>query len=290
MASPPAWGGWLEEYGGFALVVGFAALLVRRGVLLSRENQRLNLHLQEEVERKTKGMNTLLVERRELLANLLHDLKNPLAALRGYVELVRSGDVAMDQETAGYLNALTERVDALGERFTLLQDFSRGERGMFPQGELCLNEFLRQFYHSNLPDMELNGIHFQLELWKEPLLVRGNQERLQAALENLCYNALSFTPEEGTIALGLRREEDWALIVVRDTGAGIAPEQLPHIFQRGYSCRADNSGEGLGLYIVRAIILEHGGTVQVDSQVGKGSAFTIRLPLVNPTPAPDEQD
>ena len=129
-------------------MVGFAALLVRRGVLLSRENQRLNLHLQEEVERKTKGMNTLLVERRELLANLLHDLKNPLAALRGYVELVRSGDVAMDQETAGYLNALTERVDALGERFTLLQDFSRGERGMFPQGELCLNELLWQFYNS----------------------------------------------------------------------------------------------------------------------------------------------
>ena len=78
--------------------------------------------------------------------------------------------------------------------------------------------------------------------------------------------------------------------MVRDTGAGIAPEELPHIFQRGYSCRADNSGEGLGLYIVRAIILEHGGTVQVDSQVGKGSVFTIRLPLVNPTPAPDEQD
>ena len=100
----PICGAWLEEYGGFALVVGFAALMALRGVMLARENKKLTLHLQDEVDRKTHGMEILLSERRELLAHLLHDLKNPLAALRSYAELVRLGGVALDQETAGYLD------------------------------------------------------------------------------------------------------------------------------------------------------------------------------------------
>ena len=124
----PSCGAWLEEYGGYALVIGFAAQMIRRAALLTRENRRLTLHLQEEVDRKTHSMSILLTERRELLADLLHDLKNPLAALHNYVELVRSGNIALDQETAEYLNALSDRVEAVGDRFDLLQDFSRGER------------------------------------------------------------------------------------------------------------------------------------------------------------------
>ena len=98
----PICGAWLEEYGSYALVLGFSAQMVRRGVLLTRENDLLTQHLQEEVDRKTQGINVLLRERRELLANLLHDLKNPLSALRSYAELVRSGNVSLDSETSEY--------------------------------------------------------------------------------------------------------------------------------------------------------------------------------------------
>ena len=279
----PAQGAWLEEYGGFILVTGFVALVVRRGVLLVRENRRLTLYLQEEVERKTQRMETLLEERRELLAHLLHDIKNPLAALRVYAELVRSGNVALDRETARYLDALSERAGAVEERFGQLQDFSRGEHGVFQQESLCLNTFLQQFYQQNRPDMELSDVTFSLALPAEPLWVRGSEDRLRTALENLCYNALSFTPEDGVITLALRREGQLAAITVRDTGHGIPPEDLPHVFTRGFTRRDDNSGDGLGLYIVRTVALEHNGSVDAVSQPGKGSLFTLRLPLL---PAP----
>ena len=276
----PIRGAWLEEYGGYVLVIGFAAQMVRHAVLLTRENRRLTLHLQEEVDRKTHSMSVLLTERRELLANLLHDLKNPLSALQNYTELVRSGNVALDQETARYLDALSERVEAVGNRFDLLQDFSRGERGMFSPEDICLNDFLRQFYETNCPDMELSGLEFHLCLPGDKLLVRGDRGRLQAALENLCYNALSFTPSDGTVTLGLVWEAPYAAITVQDTGCGISPKDLPHVFDRGFTHRADGSGDGLGLYIVRVIALEHGGSVQVASQPGKGSIFTLRLPAL----------
>lgn len=275
----PIRGAWMEEYGGFALVAGFGALMVHRGVLLTAENRRLNLHLQEEVDRKTRAIETLLTERRELLAHLIHDVKNPLTAIRNYVELVRLGNVALDQETDGYLDALNERAGVLEERLDLLQGFSRGERGLIPHHPICLNDFLRQFYEDNRPDMELSGQTFTLELPKERLTVAGDEERLRSALENLCYNALSFTPEDGAVTLSLRWEEGWAAIDVTDTGAGIEPADLPHLFERGFTHRPDGSGQGMGLFIVHNVVLEHGGTAEAKSQLGKGSTFTLRLPL-----------
>lgn len=279
----PIRGAWPEEYGGFALVVGFAALMVRRGVLLAAENRRLGLHLQEEVDRKTRAMETLLTERRELLAHLIHDVKNPLTALQNYAELVRMGNVALDQETAGYLDALRERAGMVEERLDLLQGFSRGERGMLPLRPICLNGFLRQFYEDNRPDMELSGQNFVLELPREELTVSGDEDRLRSALENLCYNALSFTPEDGMVKLSLHREDGQAIISVTDTGAGIDPADLPRVFDRGFTHRPDGSGQGMGLFIVRAVALEHGGTVEASSRPGVGSTFTLRLPLASPT-------
>ena len=277
----PIRGAWLEEYGGFVLVVGFAALMVHRGILLTVENRRLTLHLQEEIDRKTRTLETLLAERKELLANLIHDLKNPLTAVRSYADLVRGGGVALDGETTGYLNALSDRVVAVEDRFDLLQGFSRGERGLFHGEPVCLNTFLQSFHEDNRPDMELFGQSFLLELPNKVLTISGDIERLRSALENLCYNAVSFTPEDGVITLSLGEEEGKALITVSDTGAGIAPKDLSRVFDRGFTNRPDGSGEGLGLYLVRAIALEHGGTVEVRSQLGKGSVFTLRLPMVS---------
>lgn len=276
----PICGAWLEEYGGYALVLGFSAQMVRRNVLLSRENRRLTAHLQEEVERKTSSMAVLLLERRELLANLLHDLKNPLSALRSYAELVRSGNVALDPETTGYLNALMDRVEAVGDRFEVLQDFSRGERDLHSPEAINLTHHLQEFYQSNRPDMEMSGLSFRLSLPANPVLIKGTWDRLRIALENLCYNALSFTPPDGVVTLGMTLEGQDAVITVRDTGAGISPDDLPHVFERGFTRRNDASGDGLGLYLVRVIALEHRGSVSVTSHPGKGSVFTLRLPVL----------
>lgn len=276
----PVRGAWPEEYGGFALVLGFAALMVRRSVLMAAENRRLNLHLQEEVERKTQALETLLSERRELLARFIHDLKNPLTAVRNYADLVRSGGLGLDADTLACLDALSERVGAVEDRFDEFQGFSRGERGNVAKHPLELASFLRGFYESNRPDMELSGQNFRLELPREELRISVDEAGLRAALENLCYNALSFTPEGGVISLSLRREGGQAVIEVKDNGRGIAPEDLPRVFDRGFTRREDGSGEGLGLYIVRTFAIEHGGSVEATPAPGGGAVFTIRLPLL----------
>lgn len=240
------------------------------------------MHLQDEVAHRTRAVETLLSERRELLANLIHDLKNPLSAVRNYAELVEQDGVALDQETAAHLNALRERVSAMGARLEVLQNFSRAERSAQEMEPLNLCQILRQFHRKNLPDLELAGQRFLLKLPREPLYVRGDAQRLWIMLENLCYNALSFTPEDGTITLELEREKHWAVIWVKDTGCGIEPENLPHVFERGFTSRRDQGGEGLGLYIVRLLAVEHAGTVGVNSVPGQGSAFYVRLPLTGP--------
>lgn len=278
----PAVGAWPEEYGGFLLAMGFAALQVHRGVLLHRENRRLTLHLHDEVAHRTRAVETLLAERRELLANLIHDLKNPLTAVRTYAELVEQDGLALDEETAAHLRALRERVSAMGERLELLQDFSRAERDAPRLAPLELCGLLERFHQVNQPDLELAGQNFYLRLPDAPVYVRGDPQRLWAALENLCYNALSFTPEDGTITLELERKEDQAVIWVRDTGCGIQPEDLPHVFERGFTSRKEQGGDGLGLYIVRLIAVEHAGTVGVNSEPGQGSDFYLRLPLAEP--------
>ena len=214
----------------------------------------------------------------ELLATLVHDLKNPLAAVRSYADLVRGSSIELDEETAACLDALSERVGAVEDRFGLLQGFSRAERAAAGAERLELSAFLRGFYESNRPDMELSGQRFCLELSRGELYVAAEEQGLRAALENLCYNALSFTPPGGRITLSLRCEDGYAVIAVSDTGSGIAPEDMPHIFERGFTRRADNSGEGLGLYIVRTFALEQGGSVDAESEQGRGSVFTLRLP------------
>lgn len=278
----PIRGAWPEEYGGFALVVGFAALMVHRGVLLMAENWRLTEHLQEEVELQTQALDTLLTERKRFLADLVHDVRTPLTAARNYAELIRTDGVTLDEETTGYLEALAGRVEVLEERFNTLQNFSRSEREKFRPAPLSLCDFLSDFYRDNRPDLELSGQTFRLRMPRERLTIRGDAALLRRALENLCYNALSFTPEDGTITLSLEREGDMALVSVADTGTGIAPEDLPHVFERRFSRRTDGSGQGLGLYIVRTVALLHGGTAEADSMPGQGSVFTLHLPLLPP--------
>jgi signal transduction histidine kinase len=117
-----------------------------------------------------------------------------------------------------------------------------------------------------------------------PVHVRGDADKLRQALVALLDNALKYTPPEGSIALSLSVDDTHAFLRVSDTGIGILPEDLPHIFERFYRAdRArsrDRGGSGLGLAIAQSIVEEHGGSIEAESAPGKGSAFTITLPLL----------
>jgi len=170
-------------------------------------------------------------------------------------------------------------MDALDDRFHLLREFSLSGKNAEKRELICLNELLAEFHERNRPDMEMGGQSFLLRQTKERLTIPGSRDGLWRVLENLCYNALSFTPKEGTITLILERAEGCAKISVADTGCGIAPDDLPFVFESGFSRRNGVSGDGLGLFIARSIVLEHGGDISVQSTQNIGTVFEIFLPL-----------
>jgi signal transduction histidine kinase len=118
---------------------------------------------------------------------------------------------------------------------------------------------------------------------QDDLWVKGDGHKLEQLVGNLVGNAIKYTPDGGTITLSLFQEGDWARLDVADTGIGISPEHLPHIFDRFYRVDKARSraggGTGLGLAIVKGIVLQHGGKVEVTSEPGKGSTFTVWLKL-----------
>jgi signal transduction histidine kinase len=121
-----------------------------------------------------------------------------------------------------------------------------------------------------------------------PALVLGDPELLRQALLNVLDNAIKYTPPGGQVHLALNREQDRARLIVADTGLGIAPEDLPHIFERFYRVDKARSsgGAGLGLALVREIVTQHHGDIRVESTLHQGTIVTISLPLVDPLPQP----
>jgi signal transduction histidine kinase len=135
------------------------------------------------------------------------------------------------------------------------------------------------------------GIRLELVQADGPLPMVLDVERLEQVVANLVGNALKFTPEGGTVRVTLRREAHDAWLVVHDSGMGIEPEDLPRLFEMFYqanvSSRRARGGAGLGLAVAKAIVEAHGGVITVDSEIGQGTRFTIRMPLVEPVSSDD---
>lgn len=275
----PLRGAWPEEYGGFALVCCFGALMVRRSRAIQAENERLTAHLEEEVARTAGQLEALHQERQELLSGLLHDLKSPLAVVQSYTQLVRENDVLLDDTARARLDLILAKCQDLGGKVQTIQEVNRETPKPVKRLPLDLAALLRSFYQVNRPDIEVNDVDFLLHAPGTPCPILGDEEQLQRALENLIYNAASFTPPGGQVSLSLEQTDGWAVVTVADTGPGIPPSLLPRVFDRGVTTRAEEGGQGLGLFIVRQVARGHGGTVEGRSLPGGGACFTLRLPM-----------
>lgn len=272
--------GWPDEYGAFVLVLCFAGLMVSESRALVLDNIRLTDHLQEEVDLKTRQLSRLVNERQKLLSEFLHDIKSPVSSLAAYTGLIRSNGLFLDGSTKELLDAIEAKSLDVTSQIRTMQEFTV-ENPLLPETEtLDLSALVQTFYRSARPDADARGIYLKLSPLPDGCLIRGNEKRLIHALQNLFFNALDFTPEDGEVCLSLTREKDTAVITVRDSGCGISPEALPKIFDRLYTTRAGDGGTGLGLYIVKLVAEEHGGTVSVTSVPQKGSIFSITLPLL----------
>ena len=275
----PARFGWFEEWGTYGLILCFTVRMVIRNIEIIRENRRLNTHLQEEVAQKTASLTKLLEERRLLLSGFAHDLKTPITSITTFTRLVEMDSDHLDEESKQYLDVIRKKTGEIRKQLELLHEFTYADWTPSALEPLDLRRLVSEFFEENQPDMEVNGLLFSLSLPKiSRLMVRGDQQKLKSVLQNLVYNAVSFTPEGGTIELELKAQEGWGVLSVKDTGAGISKEDLPYIFDRFFTRR--QLGDGLGLFIAKSVVTEHNGTIEVASELGKGTTFTVRLPLM----------
>jgi signal transduction histidine kinase len=230
------------------------------------------------------GIQAGLAERRDLVANISHDLRSPLSSIRGNLEtlLLKDGALAPgDRRT--FLEAALRSVDSFQQLVEELFELARLESGQarprlesFHPGELAQDIVLKL-----RPRAEAAGVRLAAELPAELPLVRGELGLIERLLTNLIENALRFTPAGGSVKVSLAAEAGGTRVSVADTGVGIAPEDLPHIFERFY--RADRSrdrssgGAGLGLAIARQIAELHGSRLEAESSPGQGSRFHFLL-------------
>jgi signal transduction histidine kinase len=225
--------------------------------------------------------------RRQLLADVSHELMTPLAAIRGYTETLAMPELPIDASTRQqYLGIIGEETQKLEGLIGDLLDLARleGGGGTLTIEDVPVKELCRRIADRHRPTLHERGITLELDVRPPDLTVRADGQRLEQALQNLAANSVRHTPRGGTVRIHAEEASDFTRITVRDTGPGIPPEHLPHIFERFYKVDAARSattmsGSGLGLSIVQAIVERHGGTVTATNAPDGGASFEIRLPL-----------
>lgn len=227
--------------------------------------------------------------RRELVANVSHDLRTPLASLQGYLEtLLLKGDDLTSEDRNHYLNVAmkhSERLNGLiSELFELARldsDEVKPHREPFSLAEL-VQDVVQKYYLQ----AQARGIILESDFDPRLPFVDADIALIERVLENLIQNALRYTPQGGTVRISLVPETNTVAVSVSDTGQGIPAEDLPHIFERFYRAekeRSSSGGTGLGLAIARRIIELHGSVISATSALNAGSTFSFRLPTYSPS-------
>ena len=225
---------------------------------------------------------------RQFSTDVSHELRTPLTILRGETELgLRCGVNAEDFKEI--LHSNLDEINRMSIIIEYLLDLSRVEQEGLVLGkeDVELKELLDEIVFQNLPRAVGKGIN--LDFRGEPSIhVEGDRHRLRQVFANLLDNALKHSPCEGTIILHLKRDNDWAVFSVTDSGPGIPEEDVPHIFDRFYRVdkarNRSDGGIGLGLSLVNSYTAAHGGRVELKTAAGMGSTFTIYLPLLKSGP------
>jgi signal transduction histidine kinase len=265
-----------------------------------------------ELTRLATTFNAMLAELQEayrrqqrFVADASHELRAPITSIRCNLDLLakapdlapgeaaaaltdaraeadRMGRLVNDLLTLARADSLTQEADSRVDGYTKIQKSVE----KIDLDSLTL-EVYRQYRALDEHDLDGEKTRGPRLILQDiaPAQVRGDADKLKQALVALLENALKYTPSEGTVTLSLIAQDGNALLSVCDTGIGISPEDLPHIFERFYRAdparSRDRGGSGLGLAIVKSIVEEHGGSIMVESTPGRGSAFKIKLPLIS---------
>lgn len=236
---------------------------------------RLILAFNETLER----LEDLFYSQRRFLADVSHELRTPLTAIRGNVDLIRR--MGANEESLEAIQTEAERLMRLVGDLLLLAQAETGNLPMAHDPVDVDTVLLEVFQQGRI--LAQDRLALTMGDWDQAQVI-GDRDRLKQLFLNLMANAVQYTPGGGRVTLSLRLVGEWTHISVTDTGPGIPPDEIPHLFERFYRAdpsraRKPDSGAGLGLSIAYWIAVNHGGRIEVASEVGKGTTFSVWLPL-----------
>ena len=297
----------LHSIGIMLMIFSAAIYFTIRYVSAYNQVSRFTVELEQAVQEKTRNIakvnaelllaNQKLLEneeaRKKMMSNVSHDLRTPIAAIRGYVELMlNSGNKIPEETQVGYLKNMHTRSVQMEQMINDLVQLTRLESGginLYTQ-TLSMRDVIENLFELYEAECRNTGKEFTMDLPEnDPLNVIGDPNHLIRVLDNLIVNAMRYTNDNGHIEIRAFRESppghgESVHIIVSDDGCGIPASEISYVFDRFY--RASNSagqknGSGLGLAIVKSIIEKHGGKVWVDSVEKQGSSFHVIIPAIN---------
>jgi heavy metal sensor kinase len=228
---------------------------------------------------------SLIAEMKEVTDNIAHDLRSPIARIRGLAEVTLISEKNMETYQA-MAESTVEECDRLLRMINMMLEISETEAGVstLNRSAVDVSELIEEACDLYQPLAEDRGIHIEVNMPAQ-FHLSGDKSKLQRVLSNLLDNAIKYTTSGGEIIVSAEEVDKKVMISVHDTGIGISRNEISRIFERFY--RADKSrsvpGAGLGLSLVQAIVRSHGGEIKVSSSLGSGSTFTVSFPLVIPS-------
>jgi len=243
-------------------------------------------HMADTIEQNMRELEKNDRLRRELIANISHDLRSPLASIQGYVETVlMKGAKLSDEERSAFLETTLKNVIHLNDLVQELLELSKLDaRQSRPAPEpFSISELVQDVMLKFQPQAKKRQIRLTSKLLRQLPMVFADIGMIERVLSNLIDNALRYTPPKGNVEVRLEERENSIAVSISDSGGGIPAQDLPYIFDRFYrvekSRQRDSGGSGLGLAIVKKIIEAHGAEIKVESRPGQGTRFFFELPV-----------
>jgi two-component system phosphate regulon sensor histidine kinase PhoR len=237
-----------------------------------------------------KSVNTMALElnqieamRQEFISNVSHEIQSPLTSIRGFARALQNEELST-ADRAHYLTIIEEesaRLSKLSDNLLKLASLDADQPVLSPTA-YRLDRQLRQIIVACEPQWSEKRLTMEVSL--DDVAITADEDMVSQVWTNLLHNSIKFTPQGGSICVGLRQSEGDAVFTITDTGIGIAPENQARVFERFFKADASRErargGSGLGLAIAQKIVALHQGSIEVESTLGRGTTFTVRLPSV----------
>ena len=251
-------------------------------VLIPTDESNPFSELTESVNRMAHELGTMEQLRQDFISNVSHEIQSPLTSIAGFASLLKNETISLEQR-AHYIDVIeteARRLSLLSDNLLKLSALENGAQSL-TSSSFSLDRQIQNAVLTLEPQWSAKNLELSLALDK--ITFCGDEALLIQVWINLIHNAIKFTPKNGGILVSLTKCDDTAVCLISDTGIGFSEEDRMHIFERFY--KADKSrdralgGNGLGLSLVKKIVELHGGTIDAESIIGKGSTFTVTLPI-----------